>query len=107
MRHPPGRLLGILSSVLFASCLLKGCSQKPANEQRYELKGKVVAVEREKGRVTVEHEEVKGFMGAMTMPFPLHDEEALKVLEAGDQLQASLLVPDGGGRLQLVRSGRH
>lgn len=72
------------------------CSPKPANEHRYELKGKVVAVDRAKGEVTVDHEDVKGYMPGMTMAFPLRDAEALKVLEAGDQLQAALVVSDDG-----------
>lgn len=84
-------------AVLFAvALLLLSCSQKPLNENRYELKGKVVSVDLEKGHVTVEHGEVKGFMGAMTMPFPVRDAEALKVMEPGDQLQATLVVSEDG-----------
>ncbi len=99
MSHSPRRLLLKLTAVIFVSFLLHGCSQKPANEHRYEFKGKVVSVDRAKGEVTVEHEEVKGYMAAMTMPFPLRDAEALKVLEAGDQLQASLVIDDDGAWL--------
>jgi protein SCO1/2 len=96
MNHPPRRLRRLTTAVLCASFLLQGCSQKPANEHRYELKGKVVSIDRAKGEVTVEHGDVQGYMPAMTMPFPLRDAEALKVLEAGDQLQASLVVTDDG-----------
>ena len=96
MNHPPRRLLRLLTPVLFASSLLYGCSPKPANEHRYEFKGRVVSVDRAKGEVTVDHEDVKGYMPAMTMPFPLRDAEALKVIEAGDQLQASLVITDDG-----------
>ena len=84
------------TAVLCASFLLQSCSQKPANEHRYELKGKVISVDRARGEVTVEHGDVKDYMPAMTMPFPIRDAEALKVLEAGDQLQASLVVTDEG-----------
>ncbi|MFL6255744.1 MAG: SCO family protein [Pyrinomonadaceae bacterium] len=66
------------------------------NENRYELKGKVISVDRAKGEVTVEHGDVKGYMPAMTMHFPVRDAEALKVMEAGDQLQAALVVTDEG-----------
>jgi protein SCO1/2 len=96
MNHPPRRLRRLTTAVLCASFLLQGCSQKPANEHRYELKGKVVSIDRAKEEVTVEHGDVQGYMPAMTMPFPLRDAEALKVLEAGDQLQASLVVTDDG-----------
>jgi len=42
--------------------------------------------------VTIAHEEVQGYMGAMTMPFKLKDEWAYGVLAAGDQVQATLVV---------------
>ncbi|HEX8336377.1 MAG TPA: SCO family protein [Pyrinomonadaceae bacterium] len=96
MRHSPRRLRRTLAAALLAPLLLHGCSQKPAEAQRYELKGKVLAVDRARGEVSVKHEEVKGFMAAMTMDFTVRDEEALKVLEAGDQLQAVLVVADDG-----------
>lgn len=96
MNDFPRRLRPTLTAALFTSILLYGCSSKPANEQRYELKGKVVAVDRVNGEVSVDHEEVKGYMGAMTMEFALRDAEALKVLEPGDQLQASLVIADDG-----------
>lgn len=96
MNARPRRLLWTLTAVLLTSLHLHGCSPKPEKEQRYDLKGKVVAVDRAKGEVSLEHEEVKGFMAAMTMDFPVRDAEALKVLEAGDQLQATLVVTDDG-----------
>lgn len=96
MIDSPRRLRRTLTAVLFASFLLNGCSPKPANEQRYELKGKVISVDRAKGEVAVDHEKVEGYMGAMTMDFPVRDAEALKVLEAGDRVQASLVITDDG-----------
>ena len=93
---PPRRALSsdIFSLLVTVLLLLSGCSGKKAEEHRYELKGKVVAVDRAKGEVTVEHGDVKGYMPAMTMPFPLRDAEALKVVEAGDGIQAALVVTD-------------
>src|SRR5215208_7529166 len=99
MNYSPRRLRRTLTAALLASFLLlplQGCSQKPSDGQRYDLKGKVLAVDRARGEVSVDHEEVKGYMGAMTMDFPVRDAEALKVMEAGDQLQAVLVVADDG-----------
>ncbi len=45
-----------------------------SNAKRYELKGKVLTVEKDKHLVTVSHEEIKDFMDAMTMPFTVRDE---------------------------------
>jgi protein SCO1 len=62
------------------------------NEKRYELKGKVVMVEREKHLVTVSHEEVKGLMPAMTMPFTVPNDVDLDALAPDAQLTATLVV---------------
>src|SRR4030095_8243725 len=53
----------------------KTTPQPAHTDQRYVFKGKVIAVDAEHHAVTVEHDEVKGYMGAMTMPFPLKDEK--------------------------------
>jgi protein SCO1/2 len=95
MEHSPGRLPRLTTVVLLAYALLiQGCSPKPVEKERYEIKGKVVSVDRAKGEVSLDHEEVKGYMAAMTMDFPVRDAEALKVMEAGDQVQAFLVIAD-------------
>lgn len=94
MSQIPRGLLQILPAALFASLLLQGCAAQPTERERYEIKGRVVSVDRAKGEVSLDHEEVKGYMAAMTMDFPIRDAEALKVLEPGDQVQAFLVVAD-------------
>ena len=85
-----------LSALLAAA----SCAGKSAEEQRYDLKGKVIAVDRAKGEVTVEHGDIKGFMPGMTMPFPLRDADALKTVEVGDGIQATLVVTDDANWLE-------
>ncbi|MDT7778466.1 MAG: hypothetical protein QOC99_978 [Acidobacteriota bacterium] len=82
----------ILLAVAFVG--LSACSGKHSAEHRYEFKGNVIAVDRARGEVTVEHEDIVGYMPAMTMSFPLRDAEALKTVEAGDHIQATLVVTD-------------
>ena len=72
--------------------LVPSCSKDTSNQKRYDLKGKVMAVERDKHLITVAHEEVKDYMPAMTMPFTLRDDWAFDVLTSGDQITASLVV---------------
>jgi protein SCO1/2 len=61
------------------------------------LKGKVVAVEKDKHLVTVAHEDIKNYMPGMTMPFTVGEQSAW-VFEAphevmpGDQITATLIV---------------
>lgn len=91
-RRFPRALYLIALSALLVSC----SAPERAEGQRYDLKGKVLAVDRPKGEVTVEHEEVKGFMAAMTMDFQLRDADALNAVAPGDQIQATLVVADDG-----------
>ena len=68
----------------------------PDAERRYQLTGKIVSVEPELKQVTIEHEEIKGYMEAMTMPFPLQDEKLLGRVKKGDRIQATLVI--GGAK---------
>ena len=83
----PTRLLPLIPLLL--TLVLGGCRH---NEKRYELKGKVVMVEREKHLVTVAHEEVKGLMPAMTMPFTVESDSDLDALAPDAQLTATLVI---------------
>ena len=78
-----------LSIPLLLTIALGACRH---NEKRYELKGKVVMVEREKHLATIAHEEVKGLMPAMTMPFTVPSQADLDYLAPEDQVTATLVV---------------
>lgn len=60
--------------------------------ERYELEGSVVSVDVEAGKVTVSHDEIPGFMEAMTMPFSVLDRRLLPSMQEGDNLRATLVV---------------
>lgn len=83
------RILILLS--IACVCFAAACWRN-SNEKRYELKGKVVVVEPDKHLVTVSHDEVKGFMPAMTMPFTVRSESDLQILAPEDQITATLVV---------------
>jgi protein SCO1/2 len=74
--------------------LLAACQE--VEERRFELRGRVVGVDAEGRTVTVDHEEVEGFMPGMTMPFPVKDEKMFGSLTPGDGLNAILVVRDRG-----------
>jgi protein SCO1/2 len=62
------------------------------NERRYDLKGKVVMVEKEKHLVTISHENVEGLMPAMTMPFTVPNQADLDYLAPEDRVTATLVI---------------
>ena len=66
--------------VLIFIIAITGCRDTTANQKKYELKGKVVAVEPDKHLVTIAHEDVKDFMPAMTMPFTVPSDADLQIL---------------------------
>lgn len=92
--------------LLFALVLSLGwaaaCQRSRANEKRYELKGKVVAVEKNKRLVTIAHEDIKGYMPGMVMPFAVKDDRPLENLVQGDQVQATLVVDGSASWLEDV-----
>jgi len=98
----------LLLSLLLVFCFLgQACQKKPeataaATGRRYEVKGKVVAVDKAKHRVTLDHEEIPGYMEAMIMPYTLKDEQILSELAPGDQLQATLVVDANSSWLENV-----
>jgi protein SCO1 len=70
-----------------------GChSRATGPEQRYEIKGKVISVEKRDFTVTISHDAIPGYMDAMTMPFKLKDGRLLADLAEGDHLQGTLVV---------------
>ncbi len=102
MRALSGYFSLSLLLLLFCAIGLIGCQTEPkaAPGRRFELKGKVVSVDKAKHQVTLDHEEIPGYMQAMIMPFTLKDEQILKELAPGDQLQATLVVDADSSSLE-------
>ncbi len=88
----------VLWLILLAALAAPACRREaaPAAGPRYPLKGKVVAVDVAQRQVTVAHEDIPGFMSAMTMPYTVLEKDAalLREVSPGDQITATLVVPD-------------
>lgn len=80
------------------STLLLACEspRQKGEEKHYELKGKVVSVDRARSQVVIDHKDIPGLMEGMVMPFTLKDEYALQEIAGGDEIQATLVVTDRG-----------
>jgi len=89
--------------------LLLGCQSQPSSQpqaqsskaesqavKKYELRGTVVEVRKNQRILKVKHEEIPGYMRAMTMDFPVRDEAALAALAPGDRITAQLNVAGPG-----------
>jgi protein SCO1 len=67
------------------------CSRGPAT-RAYQLTGQILVVKPETNEVLVKHEDIPGFMPAMTMPYLVSDPALLKDRAAGDLIEATLVV---------------
>ena len=94
--------LRVLWIVPFAALLTlaSGCGRTPATVTDYKLVGIVRGVEPTKGGITIRHEEIPGFMKAMTMPFTLKDPKELDDVQPGDEVEARLRVVREAGEVK-------
>lgn len=65
------------------------------SSEQYAVQGEVVAVDREKLSVTLDHEEIEGLMKAMEMEFQVESADVLEGVEQGDQVRGQLVKKDG------------
>lgn len=100
---PPFVYTLMFTAGIFAALSFAGCgSSKPAAQQqapaaadgpkRYQLAGRVVAVQPSSNQVVVDGGDIPGFMMAMTMPYPVKDPNQLKPLSPEDQIKADVVV---------------
>ena len=84
-------IVALILSISAGACR----STAPSQERRYHLEGTVVSIDKAQQRLVVDHKEIVGFMGAMTMPYPIADPADLDRLSPGDQITADVVVtPD-------------
>jgi len=80
----------LVSGVLFFAAACGNSSKQP--EQRFHLEGTVVSIDRQQQELVVDHKDIPGFMGAMTMPYPVKPPFVLNQVSAGDQITADVIV---------------
>ena len=84
-------LLATLAALGLTSCKPKE-RVRSATEKHYDLKGKVVVVDKEQRRLTIAHEDIKDYMNSMTMPFNVKDDWVYEIAAPGNQITATLIV---------------
>jgi protein SCO1/2 len=83
----------------FAAVLAVGCS----NQKSYPLVGQVISVDPERQELTIRHEDIRGFMPGMTMPFKVKDPAQVAAARPGDLITATLIVDEQTGYLDDVK----
>ena len=62
----------------------------------YALHGQVIAITPDRRVLTIKHDDIQGFMPAMTMPYEVTEPSISKDLVVGDVIDATLLVFESG-----------
>jgi protein SCO1/2 len=106
----PSRRLSSLRSraPFFALILLTvfaalGCRAPAPAARTYELKGQILAVDQARQEVMVKHEDIPGFMPAMTMPYQVRDVKLLEGRTPGELIAATLVVEGSDAYLRAIR----
>ncbi len=101
------RLLPLFLLCFFIAAI--SACQKPAANQaasaeakRFPFKGKVISVDKAKKKATIAHEEIPGYMDAMTMEFPISEEWVMDELAPGSEVRAELVVDKGDYYLEKI-----
>jgi Cu/Ag efflux protein CusF/cytochrome c5 len=75
--------------------------------RHFKLAGTVKSVDAADQRVVVQHGDIPGFMGAMTMSYDVEKHEDLRQVAAGDEIQSDVVVSDSGDYLENIKVTRH
>jgi len=74
-----------------------------SDQRTFPLQGQVQSIDAPRKLVIVKHEEIKGFMPAMTMPYEVEDPAVLTRLAPGDLINSTLVVMLSGAHLTNVK----
>lgn len=79
---------------------------QPSATRHFKLAGTVKSVDAADQRVVVQHGDIPGFMGAMTMSYDVGKHEDLKQVAAGDEIQSDVVVSESGDYLENIKVTR-
>lgn len=96
-------ILFLLSILILSACQKAETQDASADAKRYDLRGEVLAVDKDNKKASIKHEEIPGYMEAMTMDFPIREDWVWGDLTKGSQIRAELVVDDTNGKYWLEK----
>ena len=93
-------------TVVIAAIVISACGRTPPSKQ-YQLKGQILDVKPETKEVLVKHDDIPGFMPAMTMPYKVEDSNLLAGKQPGDLITATLVVGETEAHLSTIDKTGH
>jgi protein SCO1 len=87
----------VVSSLITAAA----CNQTEPN-RTFALQGQVLSIDAPRKTLTIRHDEIKGLMPAMTMPYSVRDENVMGGIAAGDLITATLVLESNDAYLSTI-----
>jgi protein SCO1 len=84
--------LAFVILLITLSACQKSTDRSSAEAKRFPFVGKVVSVDKINKKATLSHDAIPGYMDAMTMAFPIHDDWVWNDLTPGSEIHAELVV---------------
>jgi protein SCO1/2 len=92
------KLLLQILTLLCLSLALSACGKKQGDKERshknFTVKGVVIDIQDEGRTMIIDHEEMPGYMGAMTMPFRVKDSSESNDISLGDEIEFTYQVAE-------------
>jgi len=99
-----------MKSLIRTACVvaiaITACNRTPPTKQ-YQLTGQILDVKADSNEVLVKHEDIPGFMPAMTMPYKVEDAKVLAGKQPGDLITATLVVGETEAHLSKIDKTGH
>jgi len=92
--------------LLVALLVVTACSRSGPTKE-YQLKGQILDIKPDSSEVLVKHQDIPGFMPAMTMPYKVQDSKMLAGKEPGDLITATLVVGETEAHLSKIDKTGH
>jgi len=94
--------------VLVGGAWAAACHARPGLPVRhYDLHGTIIAVDRDREQLVVQHDNIPGFMSAMTMPYSVGNAQDLVFVEIGDEIRGEVVDSVGSVHLEHITVLRH
>jgi len=91
----------------FVVAIAATACNRTAPTKQYQLTGQILDVKPDTNEVLVRHEDIPGFMPAMTMPYKVEDPKLLADKQAGDLITATLVVGETTAHLSKIDKTGH
>jgi protein SCO1/2 len=93
----------VFLTLAFASAIASAACGAGTASRQYQVRGQVISVDRVKSQITIKHEDIRGFMPAMTMTFNVSDQRLLDGRQPGELITAALVVDGSTGFLSAIQ----